>query len=97
MDTMTRLVEIMARLRGPDGCPWDREQTPGSLRTYVIEEAPGSKMIRLNGAVAHLGKVGDLLVIMSFAQVDPVEAQTHKAKILVLGGQNHDIVKLEEK
>ncbi len=33
------LAEVMARLRGPDGCPWDREQTPVSLRKYVIEEA----------------------------------------------------------
>jgi MazG family protein len=28
----------MARLRGPDGCPWDREQTLASLKTYVVEE-----------------------------------------------------------
>ncbi len=29
----------MARLRAPDGCPWDREQTPESLKRYIIEEA----------------------------------------------------------
>ncbi len=29
----------MGRLRAPDGCPWDREQTHGSLKRYVIEEA----------------------------------------------------------
>ncbi|MDN5293006.1 MAG: tetrapyrrole methylase family protein / MazG family protein [Eubacteriales bacterium] len=34
-----RLVEVMAQLRGPDGCPWDREQTHRSLRPYLIEEA----------------------------------------------------------
>ena len=33
------LVEIVARLRGPDGCPWDREQTQKSLTQYVLEEA----------------------------------------------------------
>ena len=33
-----RLVEIMRVLRAPDGCPWDREQTLGSLRPYVLEE-----------------------------------------------------------
>lgn len=33
-----RLVDIMRRLRAPDGCPWDREQTLGSLRPYVLEE-----------------------------------------------------------
>jgi nucleoside triphosphate diphosphatase len=34
-----RLVEIMATLRGPDGCPWDREQTFDSLSQFVLEEA----------------------------------------------------------
>jgi ATP diphosphatase len=33
-----RLVEIMRRLRAPDGCPWDREQTAASLRPFVLEE-----------------------------------------------------------
>ena len=33
------LLRIMAQLRGPGGCPWDREQTPTSLKPYLIEEA----------------------------------------------------------
>jgi len=33
------LVEIMDRLRGENGCPWDREQTIDNLKTYVLEEA----------------------------------------------------------
>ncbi len=33
-----RLVETVARLRAPDGCPWDREQTLESLRPFVLEE-----------------------------------------------------------
>jgi MazG family protein len=33
-----KLVDIMARLRGPAGCPWDREQTLESLRPFVLEE-----------------------------------------------------------
>lgn len=33
------LVEIVRRLRGPDGCPWDKEQTQKSLTQYAIEEA----------------------------------------------------------
>jgi tetrapyrrole methylase family protein/MazG family protein len=33
------LQQIVARLRAPDGCPWDREQTHESLKSYVIEEA----------------------------------------------------------
>jgi len=33
-----KLVEIMARLRAPDGCPWDREQTFESIKSYTLEE-----------------------------------------------------------
>src|SRR5499427_6624654 len=33
-----RLVDIMATLRGPDGCPWDREQTIDTLKPFVLEE-----------------------------------------------------------
>jgi MazG family protein len=33
-----RLMEIMRALRAPEGCPWDREQTLGSLRPFVLEE-----------------------------------------------------------
>ena len=35
---LARLIEIMATLRGPDGCPWDREQTIDSLKPFVLEE-----------------------------------------------------------
>src|SRR3954447_22772245 len=37
-DEFTRLIQIMATLRGPQGCPWDREQTTATLRPYVLEE-----------------------------------------------------------
>jgi MazG family protein len=38
-EAFAALVEIMARLRAPGGCPWDREQTLATLRPYVLEEA----------------------------------------------------------
>jgi len=34
----SELVEIVAKLRGPDGCPWDREQTRETLKPYLVEE-----------------------------------------------------------
>lgn len=37
--SFTELVNVMARLRGPDGCPWDREQTHQSLKPFLLEEA----------------------------------------------------------
>lgn len=39
MELFDELVRVMARLRAPDGCPWDREQTHRSLRPYLLEEA----------------------------------------------------------
>ena len=38
MSRFPEIVAVVARLRAPDGCPWDREQTPASLRPYLIEE-----------------------------------------------------------
>ena len=36
---LNRLVQVIARLRAEDGCPWDREQTHGSLKAACVEEA----------------------------------------------------------
>lgn len=36
---LTRLIDIVARLRAPDGCPWDREQTEESMAPHLLEEA----------------------------------------------------------
>jgi MazG family protein len=38
-EKFSKLVEIMERLRGPGGCPWDRKQTFDTLKTYLIEES----------------------------------------------------------
>lgn len=38
-DELGRLVAIMEHLRGPNGCPWDREQTMNSLIPFIVEEA----------------------------------------------------------
>ncbi len=39
MEAFDRLLEIMDRLRSDEGCPWDREQTRETLKSYLIEEA----------------------------------------------------------
>ena len=36
--TFQKLYDIIVKLRGPEGCPWDREQNPQTLRTYLMEE-----------------------------------------------------------
>lgn len=38
-EQIDRILQIMARLRSPEGCSWDKSQTPSSLRPYLIEEA----------------------------------------------------------
>jgi aspartate 1-decarboxylase len=61
------------------------------FETYVIYAMPGSGMIELNGATAHLGKIGDLLTIMSFAQLTPEHAKAHHPRIAVLDRRNRVI------
>ena len=57
-----RLVDIMRRLRAPDGCPWDREQTPASLRPFVLEETYEVLEAIESGSPAHLcEELGDFL------------------------------------
>lgn len=62
-----RLVEVMAKLRGPGGCPWDREQTMQSLKPYLIEEAYEVLDAMDAGASDdHLEELGDLLLQIVF-------------------------------
>lgn len=61
------LVELMARLRGPQGCPWDREQTPRSLRTYLLEETyEVLDAIERDDPRALQDELGDLLLQILF-------------------------------
>jgi nucleoside triphosphate diphosphatase len=56
------LVDIMARLRGPHGCPWDRQQTLESLRGFVLEETHEVlDAIDRGDADALRGEIGDLI------------------------------------
>ena len=62
-----QLLRIMARLRAPDGCPWDREQTHASLRQSVIEEAYEVAAAINSGDDANLSEeLGDLLLQVVF-------------------------------
>ena len=70
-----RLLAIMARLRGPDGCPWDREQTPASLRSYLLEEAFEAAEAIDSGDPARLREeLGDLLLQVVFLAQIAAEA-----------------------
>jgi len=61
------LVAVQARLRAPGGCPWDREQTHETLRTYLIEEAYEVLEAIEKGNPAELEEeLGDLLLQVLF-------------------------------
>ncbi len=62
-----KLVAVQARLRAPEGCPWDREQTHQSLRTYLLEEA--YEVLEALGAgndAKFAEEMGDLLLQIVF-------------------------------
>ncbi len=62
-DAITELREVVARLRAPDGCPWDREQTHASLRSGLIEESHEVVEAIDKKDDAHLSEeLGDLLL-----------------------------------
>src|ERR1700737_3223754 len=62
-----KLVALQARLRAPNGCPWDREQTHSTLRTYLIEEAYEVLDALESGEDAKFAEeMGDLLLQVVF-------------------------------
>jgi MazG family protein len=66
-ESIEHLLAIMERLRGPGGCPWDREQTLASLRPYVLEETYEVLEAIDGGDVAeHREELGDLLLQIVF-------------------------------
>ena len=62
-----KLLDLLARLRGEDGCPWDREQTPATIKRYLLEE-----VYEVVDAVDHeasdqvADEVGDLIFMAIF-------------------------------
>jgi aspartate 1-decarboxylase len=64
------------------------------FETYAIYGEPQRGIIELNGATAHLGKIGERITIMSFARYTPEEAAVHHPRIAVLNGKN-EIVRYE--
>ena len=61
------------------------------FETYLIPGERGSGDIVLNGATAHLGKVGDRLTIMSFSFMVEAEAKQWEPRVIVLGAHNEII------
>jgi MazG family protein len=70
-----KLVALQARLRGPKGCPWDREQTHRSLRKFLIEEAYEVLDAMDSGNPEEFAsELGDLLLQVTFHAILAEEA-----------------------
>jgi len=64
---MDRLLDLMTRLRGPEGCAWDREQTPASLKPQMVEECYEVLEAIDSGSPGYLREeLGDLLLHIVF-------------------------------
>jgi len=74
-DALERLLEVMQKLRAPDGCPWDREQTHESLKSDLIEEAyEVIDAIETGSASGLEEELGDLLLQVIFHSQIAAEA-----------------------
>lgn len=70
MGSMRRLLETMRRLRAPDGCPWDQEQTHESLRPHLLEEAAEAVDAIASGDPRRMAdELGDVLLQIAFHAV----------------------------
>ena len=79
-----RLVELQARLRAPNGCPWDIEQTHLSLRTYLVEEAyEVLEALESGDDTKFAEELGDLLLQVVFhAQIATEERRFTAADVV---------------
>ncbi len=66
------------------------------LTTYAIEAESGSKEIGLNGGAARLGQIGDRVIIITYAQLEPQEIDHHRATVVLLD-ENNNIVTINHK
>ncbi|MEW6131075.1 MAG: nucleoside triphosphate pyrophosphohydrolase [Acidobacteriota bacterium] len=79
-----RLVEIIAELRAPGGCPWDREQTHDSLKPFLLEEAYETlEAIDARDDEELIGELGDLLLQVVFhSQIGIEEKRFNISEVL---------------
>ena len=76
------LRDLVARLRAPDGCPWDREQTLATIRAYLLEEAHELAAAVDSGDWGAIGEeLGDLLFQAAFVARLGEEAVRLKRRI----------------
>jgi aspartate 1-decarboxylase len=83
-------------LKKADILPYEKVQVVNNnngarFETYVIPGKRGSGIICLNGAAARLGEVGDILIIISYCELEKEEASKYKPKIVLVDKKNKPI------
>ena len=63
--------------------------------TYVIPGVRGLGQVEMNGAMARLGAVGDRLIVMAFALLEPAEVEGHTPRVVVLDERNRVVERPE--
>ncbi|MBX6316178.1 MAG: aspartate 1-decarboxylase [Isosphaeraceae bacterium] len=69
--------------------------TGARAETYVLPGVRGLGQIELNGAMARLGTVGDRIIVMAFALLEPAEVEGHRPKVVALEGRNRIVERLD--
>ena len=80
-------------LEAADILPYEKVQVVNNnngarFETYAIEGEAGSGCVCLNGAAARLGQPGDILIILSYVQLDDQEARQHKPQVVFVDENN---------
>jgi aspartate 1-decarboxylase len=58
------------------------------LTTYAIAGEPGSGVVCVNGAAAHLARPGDVIIVATFADVDEAAARNHRPRVIFVDERN---------
>ena len=58
------------------------------ITTYTLAGPPGSGMVCINGAAAHLVKKGDLVILVAYAHMDPLEARSYQPTVVLVDEKN---------
>lgn len=80
-------------LEAADILPFEKVQVVNNnngarFETYAIEGEAGSGCVCLNGAAARLGQPGDILIILSYVQVEEEKAREHKPRVVFVDEKN---------
>lgn len=85
---LQQLLDLVRRLRAPDGCPWDRKQRLGDVRAYLLEEAHETAAAIDSGDPSALAEeLGDLLFQVAFVLELGREAEAFTAAEVIRGIQ----------